>query len=154
MMISPNTPRLILNFVTGQQTDQNVAVRTSKYELLPELIEKRPFLGAGFETSDPALVLFDNAYLTELVELGIVGLALLLGFLLVVAARSFSSLRRVDRADQPIVLSGVLAAVVLFVGMATFDVMSFAQLFPTCLIVMALGLARADGVRRRRLQEP
>jgi O-antigen ligase len=149
MAVSPNTPRLILNFMTGQQPDHNVAVRTSKYQVLPELIERRPVFGAGFSTSDPALVTFDNGYLTELVELGIVGLAILLVFLLVVAGRSFVLLQRADRADQPILLSAVLAAVVLFTSMTTFDVMSFAQLFPVCLIVMAVGLARADETRRR-----
>jgi hypothetical protein len=152
MVVSPNTPRLILNFVTGQQTDHNVAVRTSKYQILPELLERRPVIGAGFQTSDPTLVTFDNGYLTELVEFGIVGLALLLGFLLVVAARSFTSLNRVAAADQPILLAAVLAATALFTSMVTFDVMSFAQLFPVCLIVMAVGLARADDARRRDRQ--
>jgi hypothetical protein len=149
MVLSPNTPRLILNFVTGQQTDHNVAVRTSKYQVLPELIERRPVIGAGFQTSDPAVVTFDNGYLTELVEFGVVGLSLLLVFLLVVAGRSFASRRRVEPADRPILLSAVLAAVVLFTSMTTFDVMSFVQLFPVCLIVMAVGLARADEAHRR-----
>jgi O-antigen ligase len=153
-IVSPNTPRLILNFVTGQQTDSNVAVRTSKYEVLPELIERRPFIGAGFETSDPDLVTFDNGYLTELVELGIIGLAVLLVFLIVVTGRSFASLRAAERADQSILLSAVLAAMALFAGMTTFDVMSFAQLFPTCLIVMALGLARADELHRHGSRKP
>jgi len=34
--------------------------------------------------------------------------------------------------------------------MTTFDVLSFEQLFPTALIVMAVGLARADTERRIR----
>jgi hypothetical protein len=152
-LLSPNTPRLILNFITGQQTDHNAAVRASKYQFLPELIEQRPVLGAGFQTSDPALVTFDNGYLTELVELGILGLALLLGFLLVVTARSFASLRRAPHPEIPILLSAVLAAVAMFAGMTTFDVMSFGQLFPVSLIVMAVGLARADELRRHGFPE-
>jgi O-antigen ligase len=147
-VFSPNTPRLILNFVTGQASDHNAAVRVSKYVVLPELIERRPFLGPGYSTSHPSKVIFDNAYLTELVELGIIGLFLLLAFLLVVAFRSAGSLSQSRIADQPVLLSAVLAATVLFSTMATFDVLSFAQLFPTALIVMAVGLARADTERR------
>jgi O-antigen ligase len=147
-LVSPNTPRLILNFITAQPIDHNVAVRTSKYELLPELIEQRPILGAGFLTSDTSLVIFDNGYLTELVELGILGLAILLGFLLVVTGRSFAFLHRAVPADQPILLSAVLAGVVLLTSMTTFDAMSHAQFFPLCLVIMALGLARVDDLRR------
>jgi O-antigen ligase len=150
-VFSPRTPRLILNFVTGQNPDHNAAVRASKYVLLPDLIERRLWFGAGYSTSDPSKVIFDNAYLTELVELGIVGLLLLLAFLLVVGFRSFGPLRRSPVVDQPVLLSAVLAATVLFSTMATFDVLSFAQLFPTALIVMAVGLARADTERRARL---
>jgi hypothetical protein len=47
------------------------------------------------------------------------------------------------------------ASVTLFITMATFDVLSFDQLFPTCLIVLAIGLARTDAIRREeRLREP
>jgi O-antigen ligase len=149
-VFSPNTPRLILNFATGQASDHNAAVRASKYVLLPDLIERRPLLGAGYSTSDPSRVIFDNGYLTELVELGIIGLSLLLAFLLVVAFRSSGSLSRSQVADQPVLLTAVLAATVLFSTMTTFDVLSFEQLFPTALIVMAVGLARADTERRIR----
>jgi O-antigen ligase len=148
LVVSPNTPRLILNFITGHQTDHNVVGRAALYAVFPELLEQRPLIGAGFATGDPDLVIFDNGYLTELVELGIVGFALLLGFLLVVAGRSFASLRRAERADQPILLAAVLAAVVLLAGMTTFDAMSYVQLFPSVLIVLALGLSRADELRR------
>jgi O-antigen ligase len=148
MVISPNTPRLFLNFITFQPIDHNVEVRTSKYAVLPELLEQRPLVGAGFSTADPAVVIFDNGYLTELVELGILGFALLIGFLLVVIGRSFASLRRAEPADRSILLAAVLVGVALLAGMTTFDAMSYVQLFPVVLIVLAVGLARADELRR------
>lgn len=152
-VLSPNTPRLILNFITGQQTDHNVAVRTSKYEIFPDLIERRPILGAGFTTSDPELVTFDNGYLTGFVEFGIVGFGLLLAFLLVITGRSFAALHKARLPDQPILLAGILAAITFFTSMTTFDVMSFSQLFPDALVVIAVGVARADA-RHRALAVP
>ena len=151
-IVSPRTPRLILNFVTGQQPDHNVAVRTSKYELFPELLGQRPLLGAGYQTGDPALVTFDNGYLTELVELGIVGFAIFVAFLLVVAGRSFGALASAPEADRPLLLSAVLALVAFLASMITFDAMSFVQFFPMVLMVLAIGLARADELRRSRPQ--
>lgn len=147
-VVSPSTPRLIFDFVTGRTTDHNVTVRTSKYEIFPQLIERRPFLGAGYSTGDPNLVLFDNGYLTGLYELGIIGFGLFVAFLLVVMGRSLGALNRAPRADQPILLAAVLAATTFFTTMATFDVMSFSQLFPATLIIMAIGLARADALHR------
>ncbi len=152
-VFSPRTPRLILNFITGQQTDRNVEVRLSKYEVLPELLERRPLLGAGYLTHDPLMVTFDNGYLTALVEFGIIGFAVFIAFLLVVAGRAFTSMTRAQRADQPILLSALLAVTVLFASMASFDVMSFTQFFPTVLIVMAIGTARADELHRHRLRD-
>jgi hypothetical protein len=152
-VVSPSTPRLILNFVTGQQTDHNVAVRTGKYEIFPQLLERRPFFGAGYATGDPELVTFDNGYLTGFVELGIIGFGLFLGFLLVVMGRSLGAMHRAPRADQPIMLAAVLATITFFTTMATFDVMSFSQLFPAVLIVMAIGLARADALHRSERSE-
>ena len=143
-LVSPNTPRLVLNFFTGQTTDHNVTVRITKYALLPELVGRRPVIGAGYLTGDPSIVIFDNAYLTQLVELGIVGLTLLIGFLLVVGARPFSKYLEAPREDQPFLVAAMCAAVTLLVTMATFYVLSFGQLFPTCLIVLAIGAARAD----------
>ena len=149
-LVSPNTPRLVLNFFTGQTTDHNVTVRITKYALLPELVGRRPVIGAGYLTGDPSIVIFDNAYLTQLVELGIVGLTLLIGFLLVVGARPFSKYLEAPREDQPFLVAAMCAAVTLLVTMATFDVLSFGQLFPTCLIVLAIGAARADALEPRR----
>ena len=150
-LISPNTPRLVLNFFTGQSTDHNYAVRVSKYDLVPVLLGRRPVLGAGFLTSDPSVVIFDNAYLTALVELGILGTALLLFFLAAVAGRSIAMLTASPETDRPIFMAAIVAALTLFVTMATFDVLSFAQLFPTSLILMALGAARADVHRRQAI---
>ena len=146
-LFSRSTARLILNFVTGVQTDQNVDVRLSKYSALPELLERRPFIGAGYLTHDPLLLTFDNGYLTTLVELGIIGFAILIGFLLVVGGRMFAALGRAQLSDRPILLSAVVAVTVLMASMSTFDALSFTQLFPTVLIVIAVGLARADQLR-------
>lgn len=153
-VIAPGTPRLILNFFTGQDTDHNVDVRVSKIEAIPELLERRPAIGAGYLTSDPGVVIFDNSYFTELIELGIVGLLLLIAFLVVVTFRPFGALGIAPEQEQPLLLGGVLAGISLLVTSATFDVMSFDQFLPMCLLLMAIGLARADVLRRAQRAAP
>jgi O-antigen ligase len=93
-------------------------------------------------------MIFDNAYLTQLIELGVLGLVVLLGFLLVVSGRPFSMYTRAVGEDQILLLGAMCAAVTLFVTMATFDVLSFDQLFPSTLMLLAIGLARTDALRR------
>ncbi len=147
-VVSPQTPRLILDFFTGQTTDHNVTVRTARYAMVPELLNHRPIIGPGFTTSDPSVMIFDNAYLTQLIELGVLGLVVLLGFLLVVSGRPFAMYTRAVGEDQILLLGAMCAAVTLFVTMATFDVLSFDQLFPSTLMLLAIGLARTDALRR------
>ena len=152
--VSPSTPRLVFTFFTGQETDRNVDVRVGKYQRLPELLDRRAFIGAGQGTSDPAEVLFDNAYLTALVELGLIGVTLIVAFLVVMTARCFSSLNRVGARDGPLLLGGLVAGVALLAAMATFDALSFDQFFPMCLMFLAIGVSRADEARRDETRRP
>jgi O-antigen ligase len=147
-VVAPGTPRLILNFFTGQDTDHNTEVRVSKIAALPELLERRPAIGAGYLTSDPSVIIFDNSYFTELVELGVLGLLLLIAFLLVVTFRPFGVLAIAPREEHALLLAGVLGGISLLVVSATFDVLSFDQFLPMTLLLMAIGLARSDVVRR------
>jgi O-antigen ligase len=147
-VVAPGTPRLILNFFTGQDTDHNTEVRVSKIAALPELLERRPAIGAGYLTSDPSVIIFDNSYFTELVELGVLGLLLLIAFILVVTFRPFGVLAIAPREEHALLLAGVLGGISLLVVSATFDVLSFDQFLPMTLLLMAIGLARSDVVRR------
>lgn len=147
-LTAPNTPRLILDFFTGRRTDNSVDIRLERTASIPELLERRPAIGAGYLTGDPSVIIFDNGYFTELIELGIIGLALLVAFFLAILVRCYGTLSIAPEADRPLLLAGVIAAISLLIASATYDTFSFDQFLPTTLLVMGVGLARADLLRR------
>lgn len=147
--VAPRTPRLILNLFTNPTSDHNVAVRVSKIEFISGFLERRPLIGAGYLTHDRRLVEFDNSYFVFVVELGMLGLLVLVAFFLVVFFRSYGALSAASAEEQPLLVIGAVAGITLLVGGATFGAWSFAQFFPTCLILMAIGLSRSDEIRAR-----
>ncbi|MDH3500043.1 MAG: hypothetical protein OEM97_07975, partial [Acidimicrobiia bacterium] len=144
--VSPDTPRLLLNFFTGVRTDQNVDVRIERFAVLPDLIAEHPFIGAGYLTHDPGIQIFDNAYNLAVVELGFIGLGLMLAFIFTVLIRTLPTAFRHRRTDSGIVAMGAVAAISMLLGAATFDAWTFDQFLPTCVLLMGLGVARADAL--------
>jgi O-antigen ligase len=145
---APTTPRLILDFFTGRVTDNSVDVRLNRTDSIPELLAERPIVGAGYLTGDPNVVLFDNAYFTQLIELGVLGLALLVAFLLAIMVRCYGALAIAPDSERPLLLAGVIAGISLLVASATYDAFSFDQFLPACVLIMGVGIARADVLRR------
>jgi O-antigen ligase len=80
-ILSPDAVRSSLNLFWNASEDNSVNVRVERLADLPDLISQEPVLGSGWLTNDPKVYLFDNAYTHALLELGIVGTALLLLFL-------------------------------------------------------------------------
>lgn len=148
--VSPGTPRLILNSFTNPSQDENTQVRVERFALLPEMIERRPVLGAGYLSHDPAIQIFDNAYNLALVELGIVGLALVVLFFLTALNWCRKAFQRcTDPAEALVPLVGVIAGLALLAGGMTFDAWTFDQFLPTCLILLGVGSGRAVVILRR-----
>ncbi len=152
-VVSPETPRLLLNFFTGVQTDQNVDVRLERFALLPDLIAERPFVGAGYLTHDPGIQIFDNAYNLAVVELGFVGLGLIIAFIITVLIRTMAAAFRHRRTETGLVAIGAVAALSLLLGGTTFDAWTFDQFLPTCILLMGLGAARADALWDRHARQ-
>ena len=150
-IVSPDTPRLLLNFFTGVRTDQNVDVRIERFAVLPDLIAERPFVGAGYLTHDPGIQIFDNAYNLAVVELGFIGLGLIVAFIITVLVRCLGAAWRNRRTDAGIATIGAVAAISMLLGGSTFDAWTFDQFLPTCIILMGLGAARADALWDRAL---
>ena len=149
-VVSPDTPRLLLNFFTGVRTDQNVDVRIERFAILPDLIAESPWVGAGYLTHDPGIQIFDNAYNLAVVELGFIGLGLMLAFFATVIIRTMSAAVRYRRSDSGLLAMGAVAGFSMLLGGATFDAWTFDQFLPTCVILMGLGVARADALWDRR----
>jgi hypothetical protein len=149
-IVSPQTPRLLLNSFTNPSDDHNTQVRLSKFDSIPELIADRPFLGTGYLTHDPGLQIFDNAYNLALVETGIIGLSLFTLFFGLILHRCWSAFRLASGREAMIPFAGLVASLTVLVGGATFDAWTFDQFFPTALIVMGLGAGRSAVIRHRR----
>jgi hypothetical protein len=113
-------------------------------------MDRRPLLGPGFMTHDPALRIFDNSYFEALIEFGIIGFGILLAFLLLVTLKPVLSLGDASEHDAPILISGFVAGLSLLIGMALFDATKFAQFLPTILIVLGMGLGRTDAIIREK----
>lgn len=149
IVMFPSSFRLILNSFTNPAADPNTTIRVERLELVPQLIEERPILGAGYLTFDPGIQVFDNAYNLALVELGMLGTAVLLTFFLVAInrCRQGAYLANDDEAIFP--LAGFIAGLALLVGGITFDAWTFDQFFPTSLALMALGCGRTHAIMNR-----
>ncbi|MGI9641436.1 MAG: O-antigen ligase family protein [Acidimicrobiia bacterium] len=151
--VSPETPRLLLNSFTDPGSDPNTQIRLERLDRLPELTAERPFLGAGYLTHDPAIQIFDNGYNLALVELGILGLAAFLAFVMASLIRSWSGAVRAGPDEIILPIAGVIAALALLVGGTTFDAWTFDQFFPTCICLLGLGLGRSAVILRRGSEE-
>lgn len=147
--ISPQTPRLLLNSVTNPGGDQNTTVRIERFSRVPELLDERPFIGAGYLTHDPDIQIFDNAYNKGVIEFGIVGFALVILFFFTALATTWSATTKAKKLEIVLPAVGVIAALSLFAAAATFDAWTFDQFFPTCLILLGVGLGRAAVILHR-----
>ena len=75
----------LASFFSGASSDPSIQYRTHDYPLAEQLWQSAPWFGQGPGTWIPAdsLNIFDNQYLTSVVELGLVGVLALPVFLLV-----------------------------------------------------------------------
>jgi hypothetical protein len=155
--VSPSTPRLILNSFTNPGQDHNTNVRIARFSRIPELLDDRPFLGAGYLTHDPGIQIFDNAYNLWLIELGVIGLTVFLLFLIASLVMCWRATRLAEPQERVLPIVGVIAVISLLAGGATFDAWTFDQFFPTAIILLGLGLGRSAVILHRaptRAPEP
>jgi hypothetical protein len=155
-IISPATPRLLLDSLTQPTQDQNVNVRVERFAVLPDLLSPRYAFGAGYMTHDVEIQLFDNAYNLGLIEFGIVGLAVVLLFFLSILNRCRRALHLARPNEFILPFAGIAAVGSLLVAMSTLDALSFDQYFPGLMLVMGLGVGRSALIlsRRSTLQSP
>jgi O-antigen ligase len=153
VVVSPSTPRLLLNSITNWGQDQNTTVRLARFSRIPELLDDRPFLGAGYLTHDPSIQIFDNAYNLWLIELGIIGLAVFLAFLVAAIVTCWRAARMATHAERMLPIAGVIGVLCLLIGGATFDAWTFDQFLPTALILVGLGLGRSAIILHRARAE-
>lgn len=118
----------IVSLFLGAGKDPSVAGRTEDYAAVWELILQRPFLGLGIGTFTPQQYFFlDNQLLGSVLETGILGTVVLLGWLAVGLSVSRGARNRA-RAARDRELGQALVASILagFASFFTFDALGFA----------------------------
>jgi len=129
-------------FVHARQ-DTSITYRTDDYEVVAQYVQQAPWLGRGPGTFLPRNYLFlDNQYLLSVVEVGLVGLAVVIAYLL---ASAFLGRGARHRSADPSIrdLGQAVAATTLAAAAtaATFDAFSF--LMFAGVVPLVLGLAGA-----------
>jgi O-antigen ligase len=161
--IYATTPGLLgtlRNLFVHAGSDTSITYRTNDYEVVGEYVRQSPLLGRGPGTflADSYTIL-DNQYLLSAIEIGVIGLASVVGYLLATAflgrgARHRSTDRAVRDLGQALAATSLASAVAAF----TFDAFSFlmyAGFVPLCLgVAGALWQLERSGRRRRDGVDP
>ena len=143
-VIVPGLVGTIYSLFRGISDDPSVTGRTADYGVVLDLYGQHPWLGRGLFTFIPRFYrILDTQYLMLLVELGLVGLVVVLS-LAVTGVHSALSARRQVRhrpRDAHVGLAVAAGAVGMFVSYITFDAWGYSQ--TAGLSFLLLGLAGA-----------
>lgn len=133
--------------------DSSSASRTGSYEVALGFIERSPFFGRGFGTFLPQYRILDNQFLLTAIELGVVGLAALLGLLvtalLVVWRGRVIQTDRLPRQLGQALIASIAAGTLMT---AFFDDLSFRMSAGT--LFLAIGLCGAYWRLFRQRSQP
>lgn len=110
-------------------TDDSIRYRTHDYAVAAEEIARHPWLGRGVATwYAPKHQVFDNQYILSAVEAGLIGITVIVAMFLVAGYAALRARRlAADPGARDLGLSLAAALTVPLIGMATFDLLSFAQ---------------------------
>lgn len=123
---------------TGISADGSARSRTDGYALAFDFIEKSPFFGRGFSTFLPQYRILDNQYLGLLIEVGIVGVLVLLTLFITAFGSAIRVRQMAASADTRSLAQGLIAMVAAGVlSFATFDAFGFPQV--ASLVFLGIG---------------
>ncbi|MBN2624547.1 MAG: O-antigen ligase family protein, partial [Acidimicrobiales bacterium] len=140
---TPGLLGAIRNLFVHAGSDTSITHRTSDYDVVADYVRASPWLGRGpgtFLSND--YIVLDNQYLLSAVEIGLVGAAIVVAYLVATAFLGRGArLRTADPAvrdlGQALAATGLAAVVTAF----TFDAFSF--LMYAGLVPLGLGIAGA-----------
>jgi polysaccharide biosynthesis protein PslJ len=116
-----------LFLAVGNGTDTSAASRSSAFDSALPFISQHPWFGRGFGTFLPKTYFFtDDQFLNSTIEIGIVGLAALLGLFVAgwMAARNARRLAT-DPADRDLAQCFAASIATAAIAFSTFDALSF-----------------------------
>jgi O-antigen ligase len=129
------------SFFQAGTSDPSIAHRVNNYPLVEKMVGQAPWFGQGGGTYIPksAVYILDNQYLTTAIELGLVGVVVLLFFFLWPAIAALVARKRTadpELRDLAAALAG--AALAAAVGSTTFDSLSFPMFVNVQALVLGL----------------
>jgi O-antigen ligase len=132
----------LIGLFSGITNDSSALSRTDSYALAWDYIARAPVFGRGFQTFLPVYRILDNQYLLTAIEMGIVGLAALLGLFIsgILTGRRIRKLST-NLATQRLAQALVASVAAGAFGFALFDALSFPQL--ASLVFLVLGAIAA-----------
>ncbi len=138
-VVIPGILGSLAGLFTNIAADSSAQSRTDSYAFAWEFIERAPWFGRGFSTFLPIYRIFDNQYLTLMIEVGLVGVVAVLA-LQIRSLLCASTARRLSSDTQIGHLSQALFAAIAAgsVGMALFDGFSFPMAAGLLFLVMGL----------------
>jgi len=140
---TPGLLGTIRNLFLNAGSDDSITTRTSDYDVVADFVRQSPWIGRGPGTLLPTKYLYlDNQYLLSVIEIGIVGLVVVLAYLLTTSflgrgARHRSTDATTRDLGQAFAAAGIAGAVTAF----TFDGFSF--LMFGGFIALSIGLSGA-----------
>jgi O-antigen ligase len=142
-VLAPGTLGTLKSGLLNIQNDPSYQGRTDDYAVVGRFIAERPFFGRGFGTFLPdKYTLLDNQYLGTIIEMGFVGLAVVLGLFVVGIGTALLIRRRTsDEATRDLALSLAASLAAAGLGLATFDAFGFSGF--TGLLFLLLGCTGA-----------
>jgi polysaccharide biosynthesis protein PslJ len=152
VVIYATTPGLLgtlRDLFVNARSDTSISYRTDDYEAVGEYIRQSPWLGRGPGTFlSNSYIVLDNQYLLSAIEIGLIGLSVVIGYLL---ATAFLARGTRHRTRDPAIrdLGQALAATSLASAVAAFTFDGFSFLMFAGFIPLCLGVAGALWVMER-----
>ena len=143
-LVAPGLIETLLSFFLKAKTDPSVTHRTNNYPYVLHLVQRAPWLGQGGGTYIPPFGTntLDNEYLDIVIELGLLGLAATICYLVYPAITAFAARRRTDNPELRDLCAALGAAeLAAVVTSGTFDSFSFPMFYD--LQALLAGLASA-----------
>lgn len=141
-MLVPGLLGSLMGMFTGIGNDSSAQSRSGSYGLALEFVERSPVIGRGLFTFLPRYRILDNQYLSLLIEMGVVGLVVVLGLILTAAGCARAVRQRARDPYNSQIGQALVASIIAGAsGLALFDGFSFPM--SAGLFFLMLGLAGA-----------
>jgi len=155
-MAVPGLLGTLTGLFTGIGEDGSAASRTDSYSLAGDFISRAPFFGRGFHTFLPKYRILDNQIIGFAIEIGLVGLAIFIGFICFSVAQCIGVRRGSSDPDARSLAQAFAASIAAaFLSFAVYDALAFPMAASMLFLVIGLSgahrrLVRAEEVPRRR----